>query len=166
MEQPLVTCISTLQRNLTYLLSIADKKAGVLMGANFLVISILISHIAVKGFMLILCIPLLFSLFLIFLSMRVLSPKFVESRSLPGNLFFFRYINTLSPDNYHDIMKRTLLDDDLLYEALLMDCYQVSMILEKKHKLLQMCFYATYLFIACISGTVITVFAVKAFDLL
>lgn len=140
-------CILSLRQTLIYSVSIADNKAGILMGSNFLVVSILVSQIVNKGLLLALCLPLVFSLLLLFLSMRALSPKFIDSGNMPNNLLFFRHIASFPYEEYRSQMMSNFHSDEDLYKMMLLDCYQVSNVLDQKHRNLQVCFKATYLFI-------------------
>ncbi|ARG99991.1 Pycsar system effector family protein [Legionella micdadei] len=133
-----------LQNNIQHI-SIADNKAGVLLGANFILLSILVGELR-KGLHLFLLIPIIFSFIIVIFAVRTLSPKLIFSAQIPRNLIFFGEVIHHEFDSYVQNAQTILSNSELIYKAMLNDFYQSSLILNKKYANLRVCYRLCYVF--------------------
>jgi hypothetical protein len=143
------------QANLT-LSQMADQKAGILMGATFVVFTISVSQAArgtVPASLLILaCFAFLSAL----CAVAAILPSIRTAPDPDGerNLLFFGVFTAMSEADFADAMLDRLHDDETIFRTMLRDIYQNGQVLQrKKYRLLG---WAYRFFLAGLTLTVVT----------
>ena len=159
-----MTVIKTASRNQVDLISIADKKAGIMITVNSILLSILIPIFAsyifdFSGYILPITILILTcgaTIILATLATKPTMEKDVDQEEFAsGNksIFHFKNFSGLSKDdfmsNVHDVVSRSGTFERTVY----MDLYDVGMDLDRKYKWLKVCYTV---FIVGILLTVVT----------
>ena len=125
----------------------ADRKAGILVSINSIIISIMTSFMvhefATNPTLLYpTCFLVLVCLVTITLALYATKPSVKPkqpSSGLPTKrdlLFFGDYLN-LSLDEYKAAMKESMLNNDMLYDSLISNIYAQGKVMDRKYKLLQ-----------------------------
>ena len=154
-----IYCLRTMLQNNMQLILLADRKAGVVLGTSFLMISILITQFLMKGWLLINVIPLIFCLMISASSILALSPRVDQSQFKSKNIFFFSNICVLTEEQFIESMRHILDDPDLIINSMLIDCHQTSKILAAKYKQLKLCYSTCFVFITVLMLYVTIYFA-------
>ncbi|MEO0493707.1 MAG: Pycsar system effector family protein [Actinomycetota bacterium] len=150
--------LRTAQQNTLHLSAMADQKASVVLGASFVMASIVFSDVAGDTD------PALASILLavtavvsgLFAALAVM-PRGVSSKNSDGstNVLFFGHVATMDHDEYFDRMQDVLESGPTIYGAILEDLYQASQVLMfRKYRLLR------YSYVALTVGMVATLIAV------
>ncbi len=150
--------LRTVQQNTLQLSAMADQKASVVLGAAFVMATIVFGDLT--GLQdsnvetVLLAVTAVLS--------GVLAALAVMPRIMVGgqkaerpNLLFFGSVATMDRDDYISQMRHTLQDDDRVYEAIMDDIHQGSQVLLSRKYLLLKLSYATL-----IAGMVATLVAV------
>jgi hypothetical protein len=125
--------LRTVQQHHVQLVGLADRKANFLLGASFIVLSLLAGRLAAGqpswaelafgGFVSIAA----------FFSVLVLAPAVSGSKSsrssLPSNSFFFGYFGRTDFETFKQEATRTLQSDESVYDAMLIDIYCIGRVL-------------------------------------
>ncbi|RVQ66378.1 hypothetical protein EKN06_10100 [Croceicoccus ponticola] len=121
------------QSNLT-LSQMADQKASMLMGATFLVFTIAVGQASRGQFSAALVVLAFFALLSAVFAIVAVAPSVRASRHNGGasNLLFFGVFSHMSEDEFIATVKHELVDDELIYSAMLRDIYQNGQVLQKK----------------------------------
>lgn len=145
-----IHCLRTMLQNNIQFITLADRKAGIVLGANFVALSILISQIATHGWLVMLVIPLCFSIIVTTLAILVLSPRIKKQRFKNINNLFFEVAAAHQEHDYIKKIQSMLSSPESVYEAMIIDFYQLSVVLHSKYKYLKWCYNT------CILGLSIT----------
>ena len=154
--------LRTVQQHHVSLSSMADQKASLMIGASFVVLTILFSQLdngEVSIPLLTLGIPTIFACALSVLSVSP-SIKSTDKRAqLPPtpNFLFFGHFSHLSADEFMEEIEEIMAQPESVYRAMIMDIYQMGKILhEKKYR------YLAYSYRVFLLGLIATFFAMLA----
>ena len=150
--------LRTVQQNTLQLSAMADQKASVVLGAAFVMATIVFGDLTGLEDSNVETVMLAFTAVL----SGVLAALAVMPRIMVGgekaerpNLLFFGAIATIDTEDYIARMREVLADDDRIYEAILEDIHQASqLLLNRKYRLLKMSY------LALIVGMIATLIAV------
>ena len=134
----------------------ADQKASILMGANFLVFTLAVGQLRAGGFVLPLIVLALFAFAAAVLSILAVLPKVRRTTSVgpDDNILFFGVFTALSEREFADRVIAELGTDEAAYRLMLRDVYQNGQVLQtKKYRYLGWA-YRTFL-----TGLVVTLVA-------
>lgn len=133
--------LRTVQQNTIHLSSMADQKASVVLGAAFVMATIIFGDITgldtldVPRVMLAVTAVGSGVLAALAVTPRLKAAEQVGARK---NLLFFGEVADLERDDYVARMREILHDDDAIYEAIMDDIHQASFVLlRRKYRLLQ-----------------------------
>ena len=147
--------LRTAQQNTLQLSAMADQKASVVLGASFVMASIVFGDLTATDDRAIATIILAVTAVTAGLLAALSIIPRTGSRGGRRNLLFFASIAELDHDEYLRQMRQMLGERDALYEAVLEDLYQASVVLRaRKYPLLR----ASY--VALTTGMVATLVAV------
>lgn len=148
-----ITFLRTVQQHHVQLSAMADQKASLLIGASFVVMSILfgqLDHGEISVPLLTLGVPTIIACVLAVLAV---SPTTVPSRrsSSNGNPLFFGTFSNMSAKSFEKEIESLLTKDKGVYHAMIMDIYQLGCVLhQKKYK------YLAYSYRVFLVGLVLT----------
>tara|TARA_R110002096_G_scaffold173997_4_gene349589 strand:+ start:27679 stop:28260 length:582 start_codon:yes stop_codon:yes gene_type:complete len=163
--------------------AMADQKASIILGSEFIILTIIITGIWVPQYdaatgtvslqtgaeqIPIWSLTLFFSILVsVAFSLIVLMPKLGPNRRKRvvkrGSLLFFSSIAEMNKDDYINEMKKVLADDELIYETILGDIYNESRVLRyKKYHYLKLSY------LTLMVGIILTmiVFSVEHFNII
>lgn len=150
--------LRTVQQNTLHLSAMADQKASVVLGAAFVMATIVFGDLTgleeqnVETVMLA-CTAVLSGV----LAALAVMPRIVIGGEEGGrpNLLFFGSIAQMDREDYIARMREVIQDDDLIYEAILEDIHQgAQVLLTRKYRLLKLSY------LALIVGMIATLIAV------
>ena len=147
-----MTMFKTASRNQVDLANIADKKAGIMITVNAVLLTILlslfasftadISHFLIPALILVLTCGI--SIILATLATKPVSkPEPSRSDFLTGNksLFFFQYFTKLGREEYKSAVQEVIIRDASFENTIITDLYDVGVILSIKYKKLTWCYW-------------------------
>lgn len=150
--------LRTVQQNTLQLSAMADQKASVVLGAAFVMATIVFGDLTglqesnVETVLLAVTAVLSGVLAALAVMPRIMVGGQKAERT---NLLFFGAVATLDRDDYISRMRQALQDDDTIYEAIMDDIHQGSQVLlGRKYRLLKLSY------LALITGMVATLVAV------
>ncbi|MEM7284829.1 MAG: Pycsar system effector family protein [Actinomycetota bacterium] len=150
--------LRTVQQNTLQLSAMADQKASVVLGAAFVMATIVFGDLTGLEDSNVETVLLAVTAVLSgVLAAFAVMPRIMVGgqRSERPNLLFFGAVATLERDDYIARMRALLQDDDAIYEAVLEDIHQGSQVLlERKYRLLKLSY------LALIVGMISTLIAV------
>lgn len=162
--------ITATKSNFASLTSNADQKANIIIAITSLIFTISIGQIGEldQGYQISLIILMLFSLISLLLAIISVTPNYRQrSKSFENlskeqvNLFFFGHFSEMSFEDFYVEMAKTMNDDDLLYNGLLKDIYQMGKVLHKeKFKILFLSY--RFFFVGLLLSCLITFYEVIA----
>ncbi|MCB0037459.1 MAG: hypothetical protein KDE51_25685 [Anaerolineales bacterium] len=133
-DSGLITFLRTVQQHHVQLSAMADQKASLLIGASFVVMSILfgqLDHGEISIPLLTLGVPTIIACVLAVLAV---SPSTVPSKksTSPGNLLFFGSFSNMDAAAFEKEIEDILTADGQVYRAMIMDIYQLGCVLHSK----------------------------------
>lgn len=147
--------LRTLQQKQLYLSSIADQKASILIGASFVVVTILFGQLSTGGFT-----PTLLALSVTTLAAGALAtisliPRISVMGGAPTirkdpNLLFFVDAAEIDLETYSQQMALTLEADARLYASIVRDVHESARVLQYKYR------FVTYSYQVFLGGVLIT----------
>jgi hypothetical protein len=126
--------------------AMADQKAGILMGASFVIFTIAVGHSARADAPLPLLILGGFAFLSALCAVMAVLPSIGPRRKAPQNLLFFGSFTDLGEDEFVDRITARLATDDSIYRTMARDIYQNGCVL--RHKKYRMLGWAYRLFLA------------------
>lgn len=157
-RQSVDTALRTAQQNTLGLSAMADQKASVVLGAAFVMATIVFGDIAgldtLEAPRLLLAITSVASGVL---AAGAVMPR-VSTPSTGGrpNLLFFGTVADLDRDDYFAQMREVLASDELLYEVILDDIHQASVVLHRrKYRLLKLSYLV--LIVGMVATLIVTI---------
>ncbi len=136
--------------------SMADQKSSIILGAQTIVLTILFGQFQGVEIRLWLIVLGFFTLISAVASLLALMPSIKKKKPTvprPPNLLFFGSIAWLDEDDYVHRMIEFLNDDSQIYEAIVRDLYQESLVLtHKKYR------YLRYSYLFFVSGLIVSFF--------
>lgn len=148
--------LGSMQQSLLTLTRMADQKGSVLLSFNFLVISFIVTQMVLHGLRMDLLGILFFSLTIVLLAIRVLSPRFISRENVNQNFLFFEVIAHMEERAYIEQVFDHLSSDEKIYIAMIKNHYQISLVVQRKYKYLRWAYRVC--FIECALGMVILLF--------
>jgi hypothetical protein len=145
--------LRTTQQHHVQLSAMADQKASILMGAAFVVLTILVGQMKTGGLSIAAVTLGVFALLSALFAVLALIPRIhaKTSRDNDSNLLFFGSFADLSPEEYLTKMERLIRSDQDVHRMMIVDIYQMGKILhEKKFK------YLTYSYQLFLVGLITT----------
>ena len=139
-----VHLIRTAQANTLALSQMADGKANILIGATFVVFSLVVTQaFAGEVKWSVICLAVTAFLSAIFAVLSITPP--MRPRAVPKdkfNLLFFSHFSTISEEEWTAEMFAKLSADDTLYRVMLRDLYQNGQVLHRrKYRLLALAYH-------------------------
>lgn len=155
------TMFRVTMRNQVALIRIADTKASMILGINSMIITVLIgilgsrmifSEISFSGNMN-LAIPIVLIMITAMISAayaiqatrpRLLKPEDSENQSVKKkkSLLFFENISRFKQTEYVEIMKKVIESGSEVYENMIIDVYNQSIVLHQKFRLLRFSYFS------------------------
>ncbi len=139
------SCLRTAANSNLQLYTQADKKAQILIQVNSLMITVLLgTAVRLSEFHRLAIVPvvgqLLFSLTVIFLSLRSTRPARTMGKHETVDLLYFGDYERMNTDDYFNGMKELLGDADVLFPSLMRDVYFQSKVLARKYRYLNIAY--------------------------
>lgn len=146
MSDEVMDILKVIQQSNLQLISVADQKAGVLLGANIILISIFAGYFVHNKAHFMTVTPLLLSFTIVIFAIRSLMPRVNASKELPSNVMFFKEIIRYKYTDYVDLIQNNFEDNQYRREVLINNIYQICLIADSKFKNLFVCYRLCYVF--------------------
>lgn len=136
----IVYLLRTTQQHHVQLSAMADQKASFLIAASFVMLTILFGHMKQGGLSLPLAVLAVSTLAAAVFAVLAVMPR-SHIRTLKNqdmNPLFFGHFAALSREEYLGIMEKVFASDQSVYEAMLLDIYQMGKVLnDRKYRYLR-----------------------------
>ena len=138
-KDSIIHMLRTMQQHHVQLSIMADQKAGFLMAASFIVLSMLIAYVSQGVCSWTIGFTILFLLLTLIFAVFAVTPRQKGNKQIgtDDNMLFFGNFSELSFDGFIKIMKIKMQTEDTVHQAMLQDVYAMGKVLnEKKFKYL------------------------------
>jgi hypothetical protein len=139
-RQSIVYLLRTTQQHHVHLSAMADQKASFLIAASFVMLTILFGQMKQGGLSLPLGVLAVSTLVAAVFAVLAVMPRsnIKTIKGLEMNPLFFGHFSLLSKQEYIHTMEKIFSSDQNVYEAMLMDIYQMGKVLhERKYRYLR-----------------------------
>lgn len=152
-DNAVATFLRTVQNHHVSLSQMADQKANVLIGASFVVLSILFHEVSQKGFNVVLGLLSATCFTACFFAALAIYPRSAKGSNHPNRLFFGSFAQS-TREEFHQSIDAILSSDQETIHAMAEDIYQLGCVLyHHKYRYLR---YAYRTFLCGLSITAVT----------
>ena len=129
----------------TQMSGMADQKANILIGASFVVLTLVFGQARVVGLAPALVSFAVTAAVATFFAGLVVFPRFRGNwrPTAAFNPLFFSYQATLEEEEFHTVIAEIVADDALVFKAIARDLHQAAKVLERKYRFVRLT-YITY----------------------